>query len=245
MAAPLSELPPALPPHHLAATYGRRQGRALKPIYRRALAERLPALAAPWVPGERLNPASYFPSSCKAIHLELGFGAGDHLLHQLTARPEIGFLAAEIWRPGLARLARHIPSSCAEQVKLIPHAADLVLAALPPASLAAIYILFPDPWPKRGHAHRRFCSAAQLAEMARVVKLDGHLFFASDHPTMTAQLLAATSTADSGWRWQAADAATLTPRAWEVPWPAYAPTRYDLKARRQNRRPTYLRFTRR
>ena len=43
-----------------------------------------------------------------------------------------------------------------------------------------VYLLYPDPWPKRRQRKRRFVSDASLAEIGRVLK-DGGLFrFASD-----------------------------------------------------------------
>ncbi|MEX7226997.1 tRNA (guanosine(46)-N(7))-methyltransferase TrmB, partial [Pseudomonas aeruginosa] len=55
-----------------------------------------------------------------------------------------------------------------------------LLAALPDASLARVYLLYPDPWPKRRQRKRRFVSDESLAEIARVLRPGGLFRFASD-----------------------------------------------------------------
>lgn len=55
-----------------------------------------------------------------------------------------------------------------------------VLRYLPPASVARIYLLFNDPWPKRRHAVRRLVQR-EFAELLRTrLELGGRLFFATD-----------------------------------------------------------------
>lgn len=234
---------PCLSPY---LSYGRRAGRALKPAFRRLLDARLPSLSLSLPPaGQFLRPASCFPHPLAHICLEIGFGAGEHLLHQATRQRDAGFIGAEIWRPGLAKLMRHLPLSLEPRIRIFPNPASALLGVLAPASLDAIYLLFPDPWPKRGHANRRFCHEDNLAHMARALKPNGRLFLASDHPAVTAQMLQASAKPNSPWQWQAIQQDNIHPRAWNMPWPTYAPTRYDLKARQQKRRPSYLVFLRR
>ena len=55
-----------------------------------------------------------------------------------------------------------------------------VLDWLPEASMGRVFVLFPDPWPKKRHRKRRFLSADGLSSLARVLRPGGELRFATD-----------------------------------------------------------------
>jgi len=55
-----------------------------------------------------------------------------------------------------------------------------VLGDLPPASVARVYLLFSDPWPKRRHAGRRLVQPGFLALLRSRLEAEGIFFFASD-----------------------------------------------------------------
>src|SRR5205814_2101889 len=55
-----------------------------------------------------------------------------------------------------------------------------IVDSLPPASLARVFVLFPDPWPKTRHHKRRFVQSGMLDDLARVMKPGAELRFASD-----------------------------------------------------------------
>jgi tRNA (guanine-N7-)-methyltransferase len=53
---------------------------------------------------------------------------------------------------------------------------------IPPASVDAIYINFPDPWPKRCHAKHRLIQKKFLQDIAKALKIGKVLTFATDDP---------------------------------------------------------------
>ena len=55
-----------------------------------------------------------------------------------------------------------------------------LIEALPAASLSRIYILYPDPWPKRRQHKRPLISAEHDRELARVAKPGAEIRFATD-----------------------------------------------------------------
>ncbi len=57
-----------------------------------------------------------------------------------------------------------------------------VLRDMPAASIAAVYLLFSDPWPKRRHAVRRLVQKEFVEIMAEKLVGEGIFFFASDSP---------------------------------------------------------------
>ena len=120
------------------------------------------------------------------------------------------------------------------------HFADAVflLEWLPPASLARVDLIYPDPWPKRRHWKRRFVQDATVAAMARILKPGGEFRFVSDIDDYCAWTLAHLMRS-SDFLWTAERAAD-----WQKPWDGYTMTRYGRKAEREGRVAAYLRFKR-
>ena len=110
---------------------------------------------------------------------------------------------------------------------------------LPPASLAAIDLLYPDPWPKFRHWKRRFVSEKNLTRFARVLRPGGLFRFASDIESYVEwTLLHVRDHADFTWTARDAD-------DWRQPWAGWPGTRYEQKAFREGRQGSYLTFQRR
>ncbi len=116
-------------------------------------------------------------------------------------------------------------------------AVDL-LSWLPPHSLARVDLLYPDPWPKRRHWKRRFVSDANVAALARVLASGGEFRFATDWANYAEwTLLRLLRARDFTWVAERAD-------DWRKPWAGFSGTRYEAKAKREGRAPTYLIFRR-
>jgi len=160
--------------------FGRRKGKALRPGQRQAIETVLPKLLidvgepAP----ERL--ARLFAIAVEAIRLEIGFGGGEHLLNAARMNPGTGFIGVEPFESGLAKAVTVIGREAVQNVRLYDQDAALILDWLPPASVARIDLLFPDPWPKKRHWKRRFVSQRNLDRIARCLISGGEFRFATD-----------------------------------------------------------------
>jgi tRNA (guanine-N7-)-methyltransferase len=219
--------------------YGRRRGRPLRPGQRRLKEELLPRLAISLPEHGRLDPRSLFPATVRDVWLEIGFGAGEHLAQQAEAHPEDGFIGSEVFEDGVVRLLGEVARRGLGNVRLFTDDARLLLAALPPASLGRVFILFPDPWPKRRHHKRRLVAPATLDLLAAAMTNGAELRLATDDRDYLAWMLEHTI-AHPDFVWLA-----RRPTDWrERPddWPA---TRYEAKARAAGRIPAFLRFMRR
>lgn len=169
--------------------------------------------------------------------LEIGFGGGEHMVAQARLRPDALVLGAEPFRNGVASALRHIKEAALANVRLREGDARQLLLDLPDASLARIYILFPDPWPKSRHHKRRLIQAETVDELARVLRSGGTLRFAtdwSDYAAWTLQRM----TGSSGFHWTAERSAD-----WRTPPPDHVTTRYELK-RLGDCAPVFLDFER-
>jgi tRNA (guanine-N7-)-methyltransferase len=190
--------------------------------------------------GELTAPLALFPAGAgRALWLEIGFGAGEHLASQAAAHPEVGIIGCEPYRNGIARLLSDIEAQGLENIRLFTdHAADLV-ACLPEASLERVFLLFPDPWPKRRHHKRRIVQEDFLGHLARAMADGGEFRVATDHPGYC-QWIMAHLLAHPGFAW--CDGGPGEWRRRPDDWP---PTRYEAKALAVGSRCVYLRFRRR
>jgi tRNA (guanine-N(7)-)-methyltransferase len=186
-----------------------------------------------------LAPETLFPDA-ERIVIEIGYGGGEHLARQAAAAPRTGFIGCEVFTGGIGKMVQAIRAQGLGNVRLYTDDALKLLLALPPASVDAVYLLYPDPWPKTRHHKRRFVSPATLDELARVIRPGGTFFFATDIEDYADWTLAHVLRHD-GFAF-----VTHSPGDWHTPYPGWQPTRYERKARREGRPVSfYFRFVRR
>ena len=184
---------------------------------------------------ERADPLSCF-ADVDDVWLEIGFGAGEHLLWQARANPRIGLIGAEPYEGGVAKLLSKLAEAPQPNIRIHEGDARDIVEALPDACIGRVFILFPDPWPKTRHHKRRFVQSAMLDQLARVMKPGAELRFATDDGTYLVWALERL-VAHAAFAWTAERASDWTSRP--ADWP---PTRYEAKAIRGV--PTFLRFRR-
>jgi len=202
--------------------YGRRKGPKLS-VHQAALFDTLlPALVLDIRAGA--DPRSYFENKVEDVWLEIGFGAGEHLLWQAEHHPDVGLIGAEPYEAGVAKLLSRISaSSRVGNVRIHMDDARDIIAALPDASLGRVFILFPDPWPKTRHHKRRFIQSEMLDTLARAMKPGAELRYASDDAPYLEWTLERLM-AHPAFAWTATRATDWTSRP--ADWP---PTRYEAK----------------
>jgi tRNA (guanine-N7-)-methyltransferase len=182
--------------------------------------------------------AELFEVPVKEVWLEIGFGSGEHLLWQAEHNPAVGFIGCEPFINGVASLLGAIEDRGLKTIRVHEGDAREVLAWLPARSISRIFILFPDPWPKKRQLKRRLFSPGLVNELARVLSPGGELRFASDSGDYAAQVLLLMRRSGA-FTWTAERAADWRERP--ADWPE---TRYERKALSEGRQPVYLRFRR-
>jgi len=223
--------------------YGRRHGKALRPRQRELLDELLPQLQVPGVapPGDQdrapVEPRAIFPEA-RALWVEVGFGAGEHLVYQAQRNPDVGLIGCEPYVNGVAMALARIAEARPGNVRLHPGDARDLIELLPPASVERVFLLYPDPWPKARHHRRRFMHPDNLAMLARIMPPGAVLRLATDIADYVEHALAAVAASET-FR-LAPDGGADHAR----PWPDWPGTRYEAKAVRDRRRPHYLTFVR-
>ena len=147
--------------------YGRRQDKKLRARPKRLMAELLPRVATPDPDAGAIDPSTLFPDA-KEVWLEVGFGGGEHLAWQAEQNPSVGLIGAEPFINGVAKLLAHIEERDLRNVRIHFGDARPLLEALPDASLSKLFVLHPDPWPKKRHHKRRMISPWFFEEAARL-----------------------------------------------------------------------------
>ncbi|NBJ13570.1 tRNA (guanine(46)-N(7))-methyltransferase TrmB [Microvirga arsenatis] len=217
------------------AFFGRRKGKKLRAGQDELVHTLLPAIrVAPGsdLPGQFANPAA------RETWLEIGFGGGEHLAAQARTRRDVNFVGCEPFVNGMAKLLATVQQESLDNIRVWDDDVTKLLPALPDASFDRVYILYPDPWPKRRQRKRRLVSDEMLAMLARVMKPGGELRFASDIDDYIGWVLAR-ALRSSHFRWTATRADD-----WRKPYDGWPGTRYEAKAIREGRVPSYLTFVR-
>jgi len=229
----------------LRKTYGRKKGRPLGKERGEVVETLLPLLS---VPPERLTedhttaPASLFQKPFQAYWLEIGFGTGEHLSTLCERHPDTGFFGAEPFINGVAALLKDLkpPENAPPPANIrLLHGDAMALAhSFTAESLDGIYVLNPDPWPKKRHYSRRIIRPDTLDVFAHILKSGGALIMSTDVDDLAEWMVtqainhpAFTWTAQSKADWQ------TMPKDW-------IPTRYEQKGFAAGRKQTYLHFLR-
>ena len=179
-----------------------------------------------------------FPVPVKDVWLEIGFGSGEHLLWQAERHRDIGLIGCEPFINGMGSLLGAIEERGLGTIRVHDGDAREVLSWLPERSIGRIFLLFPDPWPKRRQQKRRLISGETVHELARVLVQGGALRFASDSGDYAAQALRLMRKSGA-FIWRVERLADWRERPSD--WPE---TRYERKALSEGRKPVYLSFAR-
>lgn len=223
--------------------YGRRYGRKLRKGQAGLVQTRLSELAPPGISPEE-NPertpidlSALYPQAHE-VWLEIGFGGGEHMLAQAAAHPDIQIIGAEPFINGVAKLLAAIEREGVGNLAVTDADARDLMEVLPEASIARVYLLYPDPWPKARHHRRRFMNPEQLVALARVMAPGAELRVATDIEDYVRHSLEVVDRSpDFAWLAEG-------PSDWRAPWEGWSSTRYEAKALREGRRPHYMRFQR-
>jgi tRNA (guanine-N7-)-methyltransferase len=224
------------PAESARAFFGRRKGKKLRPGHEELLRDLLPSLRVPQSGGP-IDLQALFPETA-SVTIEIGFGGGEHLAAEARTHPDTGFIGCEPFANGMAKLLAVTQEESLSNVRLWDRDATELLPMLPDASVGEVYLLYPDPWPKRRQRKRRFVSDENLTALARVMRPGAELRFATDIDDYAGWALARVlRSPDFAWT-------AIRRDDWRRPWDGWQGTRYEAKALRDGRLPTYLTFRR-
>jgi len=118
----------------------------------------------------------------RPLEVDVGCGKGRFLLARAAAHPEVNFLGIERLLRRLRKIDRKAVRRGIGNVRLLRIEASYgIQFMLPPLSVRAFYVFFPDPWPKKRHHRRRLFTAEFMDSLDRALLPGGLLHVATDH----------------------------------------------------------------
>ncbi|MEE2746055.1 MAG: tRNA (guanosine(46)-N7)-methyltransferase TrmB [Pseudomonadota bacterium] len=219
--------------------YGRRKGHRLRRRRRFLVEKLLPEFSISLNPSSYpLHPKTLFEEPMKDIWMEIGFGSGEHLVHQANLNPNIGFLGVEPFINGVAALLDKIDAYKLANIKVLNNDIKPLLEYLAPNSIGKVFMLFSDPWPKKRHKKRRLLSPGLLDELSLAMRSGSELVFASDHMDYVRDSLEIiTERSDYNWN-------PKNSNSWKSLHTDTMQTRYETKASNLGLESIYLKFDR-
>ena len=231
--------------------FGRRKGRVVRKAKSYLLDVMLPQLRV--TQRADFDRDKMFGEPKREVCLEIGFGDGQHLFGQAQKNPQNGYIGVEVFKNGVANLmtlisgvkeGTNLPENIdalsypVNNIRVFDDDVRLLFHEIPDSFFDKIYLLFPDPWPKKRHTERRFVNPDNLKELARILKKGGLFRVATDHPVYKRHVLRVMHkcpnfiwTAKCGNDWK------HEPKDW-------VRTKYQEKAIREGRRPVFFNYKR-
>ena len=159
------------------------------------------------------------PPPPAAITLEIGCGHGHFLTRFAEAHPERFCLGVDILSDRLERANKKRNRAGLTNVRFHKVEAVELLECLPAGiTFAEVFLLFPDPWPKKRHHKNRLVRPDFLESLATRMVPGGRFYFRTDH---TEYFAAGREVLEQHPRWR------IDPAA---PWPFEEATVFQLKA---------------
>lgn len=119
-------------------------------------------------------------AGCESVSLEIGAGFGQTVRHLAKNNPHTTFIACEVFVDAISAICSKIEENALKNVKIYRKDARTLLEEIPNGTLENVYLLYPDPWPKKKHHKRRIVTDELFAEIKRVLKDEGRLWVATD-----------------------------------------------------------------
>jgi tRNA (guanine-N7-)-methyltransferase len=152
---------------------------------------------------------------------EVGSGHGHFLAAYAAAHPKDCCVGVDIASDRIARADRKRERAKLPNLHFVRADADDFLAVMPEtARFTAIFILFPDPWPKRRHGKNRIMKPEFLTAAAAAAERGTRLFFRTDYEPYFRE---ATGVVRAHADWEESDPAA---------WPFEEPTVFQRRAQR-------------
>jgi len=124
------------------------------------------------------------------VEVDLGCGDGDFLLKYAALHPERNFIGVERLLGRLKKLDKKGRRAGLENIRgVLIECGYFVHYLLPPSSIHALHIYFPDPWPKKKHKKHRLINETFPTAAARVLVPGGRVYVRTDHDEYFQQIL--------------------------------------------------------
>ncbi|MDR2777616.1 MAG: tRNA (guanine(46)-N(7))-methyltransferase TrmB [Rickettsiales bacterium] len=131
------------------------------------------------LPGYLINPGELRARN-EVNYLEIGFGYGESLIRRALDEQSANHIGCEVYSRGVVNLLGLILARGVENIRIFNGDARIFLEEAGNEYFDEIFVLFPDPWPKRKQMKKRIVDGSFLELTHRKLKTGGAVFFATD-----------------------------------------------------------------
>ena len=123
------------------------------------------------------------------VNLEIGYGTGDNIILQSEERKKEIFIACDPFLSGAVKLMKKIELYSAKNVYFTDLEFWNLFKLIRNLRFNKIYVLFPDPWPKKKHNKRRLINNEFVKKLKIITTDESKIFIATDDQDYSNQIL--------------------------------------------------------
>lgn len=132
-----------------------------------------------------------FTDNYHLCNLEIGFGSGENLLRQAYFLKNQGFIGCDPFLNGNLKVLKSVNQDSLRNIMITNlDFKSLFLTIVNAFKFYKIFILFPDPWPKRRHNKRRLINFEFLEDLKKILMINGRVIISTDHSEYFEEILA-------------------------------------------------------
>ena len=126
--------------------------------------------------------------SCQNVNLEIGFGKGENLIFQSQIKKKDIFLAIDPFISGGLNLKKKIEIFKISNIFFSNVTFSQFFEIVGDVNFKKIFILFPDPWPKKKHKKRRLINEEFVKNLDKITIKHSEILIASDDEDYSNQI---------------------------------------------------------
>jgi len=168
--------------------------------------------------------------SCQNVNLEIGFGKGENLIFQSQIKKKDIFLAIDPFISGGLNLKKKIEIFKISNIFFSNVTFSQFFEIVGDVNFKKIFILFPDPWPKKKHKKRRLINEEFVKNLDKITIKHSEILIASDDEDYSNQISKSFSK-QNFFKLLLKTSDKQTFQDYKI-----YPTKYFRKAKRENRR---------
>ncbi len=117
----------------------------------------------------------------KKLILEIGIGMGENLIYLSKKNTQSKIIGVDPFKNGMVNVSDYCINNKVKNIYLYPYVFQKFFVKFKNLRFNKIYILFPDPWPKKRHQKRRIIDEDFLRKIIKILKKNGKVFFSTDN----------------------------------------------------------------
>ena len=170
--------------------------------------------------------------------IDIGSGYGESVLEFAKLHNKKNIIACEKYIDGINKIAENVNKISLNNVFIFHGNAHKFLDNYcSPKSISEVWILFPDPWPKKRHHKRRLVTIDFFYKLTKFLKYNGEINIASDSKSYIFEILKCIYHVKNSYKW-----VNQNKEDWDYSNQNLPNTKYFQKAIENGLNPLYLKL---